>query len=52
VRVVAVHRERQLVGDGLADEARAGVEQALHRGRGAALMPDIASTKGWPPPVG
>jgi hypothetical protein len=52
VRVLAVHRERQLVGDRLADEARAGIEQALHGRRGVVLMPDIASTNGWPPPVG
>jgi len=37
MRVLPVHRKRQLVGDGLADEARAGVQQFLHGGRRACL---------------
>jgi peptidyl-prolyl cis-trans isomerase A (cyclophilin A) len=39
VRVLAVHRERQLVGDRLADEMRAGIEQALHGRRRGGLDP-------------
>jgi hypothetical protein len=52
VRVLPVHRERQLVGDRLADEARAGIEQACTVGAVVVLMPDIASRNGWPPLVG
>ena len=50
--VLAVHRERELVRVGLADEAGAGIEQRLHGRRRPVLMPDSASMCGEPPPVG
>jgi len=46
--VLPVHRERQLVGDGLAHEARTGVQQGLHGGRRAALNAEQRQQQGLP----
>jgi hypothetical protein len=52
VGVLPVHRERQLVGDRLADEARPASSRRCTVGAVVGLMPDSASRNGWPPLVG